>query len=232
MRNGQVSKWLFTAFYLVSGCAAKPYAIEHSEQSMLGGSHRVCIVNHGWHTGFVVPGEAIKNSVPQLKNRFADAEYVEFGWGDKGFYQAKEITFGLAVQALFWSSESVIHVVSVPGDVQDYFSNSNIECFCLNNGDFASLLAFISNSFLRNEAGEVVPQEAGLYGDSQFYAGIGDYYLMNTCNQWTAKGLQSAGFEISTTFKLTAGSIMDYLNSQPANLPNRCDDITTSGEHK
>jgi hypothetical protein len=34
---------------------------------------------------------------------------------------------------------------------------------------------------------------------------------MNTCNKWTAKGLKSAGMDISPTFKLTADSIMDYL---------------------
>jgi len=34
---------------------------------------------------------------------------------------------------------------------------------------------------------------------------------MNTCNKWTAKGLKSAGMDISPTFKLTAESIMDYL---------------------
>ena len=34
---------------------------------------------------------------------------------------------------------------------------------------------------------------------------------MNTCNKWTAKGLKSAGMDISPTFKLTADSIMDYV---------------------
>ncbi|MGF1760774.1 DUF2459 domain-containing protein, partial [Photobacterium sagamiensis] len=45
----------------------------------------------------------------------------------------------------------------------------------------------------------------------QFYKGVGDYHLMNTCNQWTAKGLKSTGMDISPTFKLTAGSVMKYV---------------------
>jgi len=39
---------------------------------------------------------------------------------------------------------------------------------------------------------------------------------MNTCNTWTAKGLKSAGLDISTAFKLSAESIMDYLSEQKA----------------
>ena len=50
-----------------------------------------------------------------------------------------------------------------------------------------------------------------LTGDSHFYKGEGHYYLMNTCNNWTARGLKSAGLNISPTFKLTAGSIMGFL---------------------
>ena len=51
----------------------------------------------------------------------------------------------------------------------------------------------------------------GIYGNSQFYKGVGDYYLMNTCNKWTAKGLKSIGMDISPIFKLTADSIMTYI---------------------
>ena len=76
------------------------------------------------------------------------------------------------------------------------------------------LISFIENSFYKQSNGDIVPLKNGIYGDSQFYKGEGDYYLMNTCNKWTAKGLSSAGMDISTTFKLTAGSIMDYLLKQ------------------
>jgi len=48
---------------------------------------------------------------------------------------------------------------------------------------------------------------------------------MNTCNKWTAKGLKSAGMDISPTFKLTADSIMDYLKE------NRQALATGSTEH-
>ena len=62
-----------------------------------------------------------------------------------------------------------------------------------------------------------MPLSKGIYGDSQFYEGTGRYSMLNTCNVWTAKGLNSAGFDISPMFNLTAGSVMNYLeNTQPA----------------
>ena len=41
--------------------------------------NEVYVVNHGWHTGFVVPGSAIHKAMPTLKQRFENAPYIEFG---------------------------------------------------------------------------------------------------------------------------------------------------------
>lgn len=38
--------------------------------------------------------------------------------------------------------------------------------------------------------------------------------MMNTCNKWTAKGLKSAGLDISLWFKQTQDSIMSYLRDR------------------
>ena len=32
--------------------------------------NEVYVVNHGWHTGFVVPASAIHKAIPELKQRF------------------------------------------------------------------------------------------------------------------------------------------------------------------
>lgn len=118
------------------------------------------------------------------------------------------------MQAIFWPTESVMHVVAVPKRAEDYFANSDVKTFCLHEGQYARLVSFIENSFKKDKNGNIIPLKNGIYGNSQFYKGEGDYYLMNTCNKWTAKGLSSAGMTISTTFKLTAGSVMDYLSEE------------------
>jgi uncharacterized protein (TIGR02117 family) len=196
---------------LLLGCSAKPYVVHHAEEFTGAGANQVYITNHGWHTGLVIPAAAMQLKIPALKQRFGDIPYIEFGWGDKGFYQANEITSGLTLKAIFWPTESVMHVVAVPGKVSEYFVSSQIEKICMSDSEFDSLMVFISDSFYKDDTGKVSELKNGLYGDSQFYTGVGDYYAMNTCNKWTAKGLKSAGMNISPMFKLTAKSVMAYV---------------------
>ena len=176
--------------------------------------NEVYVVNHGWHTGFVLPASDIQKVIPELKNRFGDAPYIEFGWGDNEFYQAEEITSGITLKAIFLPTDSVVHAVAVTRKADKYFKHSEVEKFCLEDPEFKSLVKFITNSFYRDESGNILKLNHGIYGDSQFYKAKGDFHIFNTCNKWTAKGLESAGMNISTTFKLTAGSIMNYLSRE------------------
>jgi len=88
--------------------------------------------------------------VPKLKDRFGDTRSIEFGWGDKGFYQSKEITSGLTLRSILWSTESVVHAVSVPQGVYEHFPNSDIKELCLRDEELEYLVSFISNRFSKN----------------------------------------------------------------------------------
>ncbi len=191
---------------LITACAARGYTPTQSQP--------IYVVSHGWHTGFIVPADNIQTRIPRLKARFGATPFIEFGWGDKGFYQAKEITTGLTLRALFWSPGSTIHAVAVPENVHGYFANSAIATVCLNDSEYAAFIGFIADSFYKTPQGEVLELRRGIYGDSQFYEGVGRYSIFNTCNKWTAKGLQQAGLDIIPAFSLTAGSIMGYLQEQ------------------
>lgn len=204
---------LLTLIFVLLSCSSAPRVVKHQALFKNDGVNVIYVVNHGWHTGIVLPIRSVQKGLPGIINRFEGAEYIEFGWGDQGFYQAQKITVGLVVRAIFWPTKSVMHTVAIPAgtEVNAYFSDSEIEELNLNDEQLLSLAHFIANSFYRNEEKAIVSQRKGLYGDSQFYQGAGDYYLMNTCNKWTAKGLKSIGMDLSLTFKLTAGSVMDYL---------------------
>lgn len=196
---------------ILGGCSAKPYIVSYAEKFEGSGQNGVYVVSHGWHTGFVIPAPEIQGVIPELEQRFGNTPYIEFGWGDKGFYQAKETTSGLTLRAIFWPTESVVHSVAVPQKVEEYFSNSEVAKLCLSDGELSALIGFISRSFFRDKSGNLLELQKGIYGDSQFYSGVSDFYLVNTCNRWTAKGLKSIGMDISPTLKLTAGSVMNYL---------------------
>ena len=38
--------------------------------------NEVYVVNHGWHTGFVVHASEIQKEIPELKQRFGNATYI------------------------------------------------------------------------------------------------------------------------------------------------------------
>ena len=203
---------------ILAGCSAKPHIVSSAEEFEGSGQNEVYVVSHGWHTGFVIPAPEIQGVIPELEQRFGNTPYIEFGWGDKGFYQAKETTLGLTLRAIFWPTESVVHSVAVPQKVEEYFSNSEVAKLCLNDGELSALIGFISSSFYRDRSGNLLELQKGIYGDSKFYSGVGDFYLMNTCNRWTAKGLKSIGMDISPRLKLTAGSVMNYLTKSNTEL--------------
>ena len=121
-------KFLLLALCLISGCSSKPHVVENAKKNFVGGQNQVYVVSHGWHTGFVIPAPEIQGVIPELEQRFGDTPYIEFGWGDKGFYQAKETTLGLTLRAIFWPTESVVHSVAVPQKVEEYFLNSEGGC--------------------------------------------------------------------------------------------------------
>ncbi len=208
-------------FILLAGCSAKPSVVPYTHEYSGKGSNPVYVVSHGLHTGLVVPVTQVYGSIPMLAQRFGEnTPYIEFGWGDKAYYPADEVTSGLTVQAVFWPTSAVLHLVAVPEDVRGYFSEGEVKAICFSDEELASLVRFIVGSFHR-EVGDVVMLKKGKYGDSQFYHAVGDYYLMSTCNMRTAKGLKSAGMDISPTFKFSAASVIDALEDSGA-VSSRC----------
>ena len=217
-----MQKKLLLIFLLVlCACSAEPYVVKSQKTFSGTGSNEIYIVSHGWHTGFIVPAKAIQIKIPELKGRFTRSQYIEFGWGDKKFYQAKEKTSGLAMKAAFWPTESVVHATPSSQNPYRFVPDIEVEMLCLTDSELLSLINFIANSFYKDSKGEVLRLKTGGHGYSQFYKGVGDYSLMNTCNNWTAKGLRSVGMNISADFKFTADSVMKHVKAVKQTLRNR-----------
>lgn len=188
------------------GCTPPPDRI--SAHPTAPATMAIHVVSHGWHTGFVVPANDIQQRLPALRERFGAVPFIEFGWGDAGFYQASEVTLGLALEGLLWPTESVMHVVAVRRAPARVFVQSEVKRLCLSVTGYAALIDFIVTSFARGANGGVVALRPGIYGDSQFYRGVGNYHAFNTCNTWTARGLERAGVDIAARFTLTASGVM------------------------
>ena len=199
---------------VISTCSTLPDVVTPQPEVQPERNISVYVATQGWHTGFIVPTAELKSDMSFLAQRFGAVEYLEFGWGDKAYYQARENSTWLAIQALFWPTETVMHVVAVPMHPPMYFPESKVIEIKLSANEFQSLRTYIRQSFYSDEQGQVIVLKKGLYGDSQFYQGQGKFYMQNTCNKWMAKGLKSAGMDISLWFKQTQDSIMSYLREQ------------------
>lgn len=205
--------FLLIAIY---GCAAKPDVVEPDAGADGARMISLYVVEHGWHVGLAVAAEELNPIIPELKERFIGAKYYELGWGDEGFYQSRETTTGLTLQAIFWSRGAVVHVAALTVSPDRFFAlgpRRSIVHTCLNAEEVRSLTQYLANSFTRDAADDLIARKRGLYGDSQFYDGEGRYHLLNTSNKWVAKALKSAGMKLSPTFMLTAGSVMESVKS-------------------
>ncbi len=167
----------------------------------------IYIVSHGWHTGVVILEENLGEDLKFLHEHFGISPYYEIGWGDKGFYEAEEITIKITLQALFIPTPSVLHIVSVPNEPDKYFSGSEVIKIPISKKAHVILNQNISKTFKRNEKNELIKTRRGLYGKSFFFVANGSYYITNTCNTWTARVLEEAGLPFSSFLTLTARSI-------------------------
>jgi uncharacterized protein (TIGR02117 family) len=157
----------------------------------------VFLVSHGWHTGIVVRrADIAAGMLPELAD-FPDAQYYEFGWGDRDFYQSPEFSLGTALRAGMTPTQSVLHVVGldVPPDV--YFPGSEIIELPVPAGRLPDLLRYIHDTVARDNDAAAAPLGPGLYGESLFYRAHGTFHLRNNCNVWTARALRAAGLPIA-----------------------------------
>lgn len=208
-----IRAWILLSWLAVGGCATLPEAIEPGAITA-GWRKQVFVFDHGIHTGIVVEATELNERMPELAKRFGSSRYYEIGWGDAGFYQADEITSRLTVSAVLWPTESVVHVVGFSYDPIAYFPHSEGLSLEIPRGPYETLLQFLESSFARGENGEILMMGKGKYGESQFYRGVGRYYMFNTCNNWTARALYSAGVDLNPSLRMTADSLMSSLRKE------------------
>ncbi|MCT0230899.1 TIGR02117 family protein [Synechococcus sp. CS-1324] len=215
---------LILAALAVSSCSWKPDAVRSRVPSSDAiRSHPIFVVRHGWHTGLVIPAHDLNQAIPGLKEYYGDAAYYEVGWGDQEFYPSRNLSIGLTLQAIFRSEGAVMHVVAIPASPKTFFDSNEVISTCLTDQQVSALAAFVANSFARDQQGGIVRLMPGLYGNSRFFQGKGRFSLLHTCNNWTAKGLKSAGMKLSSTFSQTSLQVMSAireLRQQCALPPN------------
>jgi hypothetical protein len=60
---------------LLAACSGQPYIVEPQPEADAIRSHKVYVVSHGWHAGFIIPGREVNQVVLELASRFGDVAF-------------------------------------------------------------------------------------------------------------------------------------------------------------
>jgi len=170
----------------------------------------VLVTSNGWHGAInVARADLPAGSIPETTD-FPEASWFEFGWGDAVYYPASDPSVGQALAAAF-PGDAVVHLAGLPDHPSVVFPGTERIEVVLSESGFARLVAYLDASFDRGAAPRAAPVARGLYGFSRFYPATGRFHLFNTCNTWTARGLQAAGVPIDPVGVVSAAELVARL---------------------
>ncbi len=173
------------ACLLLLGCAATPVA----DLPRAPADVAVYVVPQGGHTGLAVRMSDIPAPLVPEKRDFPGADYLEIGWGERDFYMAPSAGPWLSFKAGVFPNRSVVHLVGVRGELARAFPASEIVAIPLSRPALEGLLRYVHDAFER-EDGTAVALGRG------FYPGRETFYVLRTCNVWTAGALRAAGLPV------------------------------------
>lgn len=210
--RGQTDERRRFLFLLAMACAAlAPGAAARAAARC----RSIYVAAHARHAGLIVDRRDVDAALDLGTPELAAKDWLEFGWGDADFYQARGDSILLGLKALFLPTGAVLHVYGFNGPPPTNFPKSEVLEIPLTEDGYARLLAFVASYFSRDPAGAVKRLGPGLYGPSFFYAAEGVYHAFRTCNTWAAEALAAGGFPIDPAGVGTVGQFMDGVRGRP-----------------
>lgn len=187
---------------LLGGCTATGHGLPDVPAT---GEHRVYVTGHGRHTGLAVRAQDLPEGAWPARERFADARYIEVGWGDSLYYPAPEPGVWLGLRALAWPTDSTVHAVGVRGTLQAQFPSSEIVMLRVSREGLDRLIDFVADSHSRDAQGRAHTLAPSQTHNAIFYASPLRFHLFETCNTWVARALYAAGLPVSTRVVMAGG---------------------------
>lgn len=203
----------FLSVLWLAGCVAVPALPPDADGPR---SHAVQVMSNGWHTAIIVTRDEVSATglLPEAAD-FPQADFLEFGWGDREYYPADETTLGLTLRAALVPTPAVMHVAGRT-EVPEPREGREVVEMKLTETGFRHMVQAIAEQFERPDGGAAEPLGPGLYPDSLFYAADGSFHLFNTCNTWTVRMLRAGGVDVSPSGVITAGDVMERLEAWKA----------------
>ncbi|NUO00503.1 MAG: TIGR02117 family protein [Saprospiraceae bacterium] len=178
----------------------------------------IYILSNGVHTDIVLPLKTALIDWSRLvkfehtEGKDSTAQFVAFGWGDKGFYLETptwaELKASVAFKAAFALSTSAIHATFYK-EMQEGETCKSIK---ISHSAYQKLVNYIRSSFQKTAAGTLmhIPTDATYGKHDAFYEAVGSYSMFHTCNTWANNGLKACGQKASLWTPFDTGIFYHY----------------------
>ncbi len=215
-KSGSKSKVIFASIGVII-ILALAYFYYHSFGSPVTSTeltdekrHTIYVASISWHTGIIVPGYSIPDSLWPVQHNFSKFDYLEIGWGDRDFYQHPKFNLWYIIKAVLWPTPTALHIVPLKEEnIEINYIDTKVVKLKITQKELNDLSHFLVSQFELNEQGKVIPLNEGFYINSQFFAGSGKYYFPKNSNVWAAKALKTAGFSFTPIFYQTTGMVVN-----------------------
>jgi hypothetical protein len=154
-----------------------------------------------WHidVGFAV--HDLDPSLAVIAQRFPQAKYLFFGFGDRHYLLSKRKDISTLAGALF-PGPGLVLVTAIENSPAQAFGAPHVIELALADASATAAQRFVRRTL---GGGDIAPFADGPYEGSAYYEAVPRYSALHTCNTWAAEAMQSAGLEVHTRLVLFAG---------------------------
>ncbi len=176
--------------------------------------YTVQIVQAGWHTGIIMETANVPKETLKEIERYNSHKYLDISWGDEKFYQIPDPNIYITARSVLWPTQSVISPDAFSREIKNYYRQPTVIEITMTKEKFYTLCQTISNSFERDDKGEIIAST--FYRDSSnFFLAKRKYAAFRTCNTWIAIILNKSGFDIRPFLLITANQLFRRLKKLP-----------------
>ncbi len=195
---------LMVVLYLSAAGLGAGLAVNGGREPVATGI-RIYVADNGAHTDLILPAAAFRDVArPEhlADPRYGAEPYMAFGWGNRDFYlhtaQWRDLDPWRTAKALAGVGSTVLHVAHIP----EPRAGGSVRAVVLDKEEYRRLVEYVRGTFA---AGPVV---RGYGARDAFYSAKGGYSAINTCNEWTGRGLRKAGVRMGVWTPLPWGVML------------------------
>ncbi|HTH18015.1 MAG TPA: DUF2459 domain-containing protein [Magnetospirillum sp.] len=167
----------------------------------------MAVIERGWHTDIGLPVDQLSAPLARLALDYPGAQVLEFGFGDRAFYMAREENLNQALAALFPGPGAIL-LTALRVPAPEAFGAEHVVVLRLSPAGFDGLSEYVWQALAKQADGTPLRIGDGPYPGSAFYAASQTYNAFFNCNAWTAEALSSGNLPIEPHGVLFADQLM------------------------